>query len=336
MDGKDKETAFQTIENFVISLSEIYKDDKPLHVFNQLIKKIKNKEFKGDENEVYHELILKAFNEFYSNHKQKISIGTIGELPRDACVTVTKGMKLNIPKYYTDADNDDRSNIAKTLLTIGCLLNPEDNEAFKLLEDFENKFRKLNVDNDTKEGAFVNSVVNMALGSMQSNSSDPFSNLANIGSALPKMISELQTGMEKGELDPQKMVSGFQNMIGSFGALIPQNATDAAEFIQNKNSSSDVSQKSEKPEDEDEFVVPVVEPRPKTVGEDGNFNMAGMMQMATGMMKNMAQQPTSASGESGNSISEVESAAVNSAFVTNMAKTVADTVSSAMDSVNDE
>ena len=325
---QDKNTAFDTIEQFVLSLSQIYKEDKPLLVFNKFIQKIRNNELKDD----YRELMLKSFNNFYTSHKQKISAGTIGELPRDACVTVTSGMKLNIPKYYTDADNNDRSNIAKTLLTIGCLLNPEDNEAFKLLEDFESKFRKLNVDSDSKEGAFVNSVVNLALSSVQNiDPKNPQANLANLGSALPQLMSELQNGMQSGEIDPQKMVEGFQGMIGTFSSLLPAAASDAADFLQNPAPAvpsvpADAPASENLPEQD---VIPIVEPRGNGVmGSDGSLNLAGMMQMASGLMK----QTT----ENSNNVSEIDDAATNSALFSSMAKTVGDTLTSAMSAASED
>ena len=324
---QDKNTAFDTIEQFVLSLSQIYKEDKPLLVFNKFIQKIRNNELKDD----YRELMLKSFNNFYTSHKQKISAGTIGELPRDACVTVTSGMKLNIPKYYTDADDNDRSNIAKTLLTIGCLLNPEDNEAFKLLEDFESKFRKLNVDSDSKEGAFVNSVVNLALSSVQNiDPKNPQANLANLGSALPQLMSDLQNGMQSGEIDPQKMVEGFQGMIGTFSSLLPAAASDAADFLQNKDPPTDTGLASpisgESPERD---AIPSVVPRGTSVmGSDGNLNFGGMMQMASSLMK----QTT----DNSNDISEIDDAATNSALFSSMAKTVGDTLTSAMSAASEE
>ena len=337
MANADKESAFDTIEQFVNSLTLIYKDDKPLIIFNEFVKKIRNNEF-GDKTASYKDLTLTAFNKFYTEHKQKISAGTIGELPRGACITVTSGMKLNIPKYYIDADDKDRSTIAKTLLTAGCLLNPEDNDAFKLLEDFENKFKELNCNNNTKEGAFVNSIVNMALGSIQNiDPNNPGANLAAIGNSLPGMISEFQKGMEGEELDTKKMISGFQDMIGTFSALLPQgemskNVQETADFITNNTGSGDNTGDNNGKGDADFPSVPTApSPRANAIDSEGNLNPMGMMQMAMGMMNQSANQ----SAPDTDDIGEVEAAATQSAMMSSMAKTVGDTVFSAFDAIND-
>ncbi len=325
MADNSKELAFDQIDQFVTSLTKIYKEDKPLIVFNALVEKIKS----GDQGPEYKELVLKAFNKFYKNNKANISAGTIGELPKDTSIEVTSGMKLNVTRYYIDADIEDRANISKTLLTIGCLLNPEDNDAFQRLEDFEARFRKLNVDGTSKEGAFVNSVVDMAINSMQNiDPNNPQANLASIGQSLPKLMSDLQTSMEKGEIDPQKMVGNFQSMLGSFSSLLPSMAGDAADFLTKGDAPSEKIE--EVPTSVDDPSVPVIEPRGNVMGENGMPSMTGMMNM----MKMVGQ--ASQGGGAGEGGDSVEEQAAQSAMFSSIAQTVTSSIQDAMSAASDD
>lgn len=300
----DKKSTLTSIDNFVDSLAKSWPNDTNLRVFMLLVKKVVNEEF-GSEQETREKMLLDAFDDFYKKNRLDI-VSNRFHMVTDK-IFISDGINLDIVQYYKDSPDADRTNIAHNVLTIGCLINQDDDSSIEMLEQFLASTKKMNVDTSTPEGKFVNDIMTTTFeGLKDADMNNPMDMFTRVGAKMPELVNGIKNNMESGELDPMRMASAFQSMIGAFTPLV-----------------ASMSKQAEKPSEESKVTEPAeqgIEPHKGLVDDNGNMNIANMV--------SAFQNMSTGGGD--------EDDAVTSGIMASVASTAMDTMKDVITQVSEE
>lgn len=245
--------AFNSIINFVNCLYECFgKTSKPLALYNRLLNKTTLKDIEPIQKHV------KTFDAFFKQYQPQILSGS--PLPANASIKYSDRVHIDLGQLCAKCNNAQTlKTIRQHLLTIEAILHPNDANLLESLKTASqpapvaisgfqgaSQIPSLNLDNSTKEGAFINDVFGNLTESLSSaDTSDPMSMLTNFltSGSLQKMFSGLQEGVESGDMKPEQLMKGVQQAMGGLMQnLMPPPSTSEGETAQTQTSLSGVSE----------------------------------------------------------------------------------------------
>lgn len=234
MDAEDSKVAFRAIRDFVDDLWDLFdnksKKTTPLGLYRRLTQCIKE-----DEPGPGIDKCLSGFRLFLTTYSGCLSDPNemMETIPRDTVIRygTSKNVYLEIQKYLYQTKGDDREVIRQHLLTIAAIIEPSE-EALASLENAGNILGKMGLNDDSNESKFIGNIMGRARSAMENvNTEDPSEAIMGLlGSGLvPDIIQGLQSGVENGSLDMNKLLGGLQGAMASMGVPGNQNASAVVE-----------------------------------------------------------------------------------------------------------
>lgn len=204
---------FRAVVEFVDDLWNLYstKGTSPLAVYRRLLQRLKE-----DDDESMNKVMM-GFARFLVNNEQVLLANKLEEIAQGVNIRYGTSERLYIPiqKYYHKADANGRLAIRRHLINISHILDPSELKTELIAEELE----ELGVESNTNEGKFIADIIAEAKNSMGDvDAGDPIQATMGLVSSgiLSKMMGGLQQGVESGELDPQKLFSSMQGIVGQF------------------------------------------------------------------------------------------------------------------------
>ena len=213
-------TFYSSVKSFVDDLWEVYgtlNKPTPLALYRRLLDHINKNDTLGIDK------IKNGFNDFYDVYFKYIVNDEMNKINEKATIRYDKsnGVYLEIGKFIKLSDTDTVNAIRQHLLTIYAILNPS-NEVIEKLESTSSTRRsqsnELPIDTSTPEGEFIGGIMNKVKDSVDvENMSNPAQTITSLMSSgvIQDMVSGLQSGIARGEMDINRMLSSMQSMIGS-------------------------------------------------------------------------------------------------------------------------
>jgi len=213
MDEKYVE-AFRGVTTFVNDLWGVFGDPKkcsPLSLYRRLIDHIQETDA-DDINKA-----LSGFRQFLASYEDAILHDKLDSIPRGTIINYgsSQTVYLEIQKYIhqTRSDIETREAIRHHLITISAILEPNGEK----MEELEKKINGLQLDENTREGAFIGDIMREAKSSVQGvDTNDP--SQAIMGLLGSGVIQKMVTGIGSGEMDMHSLLGSMQTAIG---ALMP-------------------------------------------------------------------------------------------------------------------
>lgn len=201
--------AFNAIKDFVKELNDTFGSKKvsPIALYNRLLEKI------APIDNASISKIFSGFQNFFNTYESALVEDKLDTIPKDTRITYggNNHIYLDIQRYIHQSDEDARNTIRQHLLIINALLEPNRDKLSLLEKEEKKKASKIpTLNNNSREGQFINSVLDKAKTSLKDVSVD--SNPATLMFTLAQsglvtdLISGLQNGVQNGELDPQKLM----------------------------------------------------------------------------------------------------------------------------------
>lgn len=212
---KDRE-AFSAIFSFVSDLWDLFGQNK-----------------KVDSLVLYHRLtestnlsdidtlnkIISGFRAFLTIYNENILKSELDNIPKGTKIQygTSDRIYLDIQKfiYKTKKDEESRQAIRDHLLNISCIIEPN---SVKIAELEKLSKGEINVDTSTKEGAFINNIMQKAKAGMKNVETDnPMAAMAGIfqSGVVQDMMTGLQQGVASGDMKMDKLLGTMQSAIGS-------------------------------------------------------------------------------------------------------------------------
>lgn len=223
LNDKKQREAFNAILSFVNDLWDAFGSSKkvtPLSLYHRLVTNIKVSDMGSINN------VVNGFKTFMSLYELSLLKGDINSIPEDTKISYGNSGRicLEIQKYFYRSRNNEETLtiIRQHLLTIGMILDPR---ADKIVE-LENSQRERDeaaasilpgIDISTKEGQFINDVLNTAKSGMEGvDTNDPMQAMMGVyrSGAFQKMMG----GMQDGTMNPKTL---GRMMKKTLNALIP-------------------------------------------------------------------------------------------------------------------
>lgn len=223
--SKRDRDAFNAIFSFVSDIWDVFgtknvKKVTPLVLYHRLVESTKL----SDSDSI--EKILNGFKTFFITHGSSILTGQLDNIPENTKILYGSSERicLEIQKfiYKTKNDSDTREAIRSHLLTISCILEPDQSKISEL-EKFSAS--DIHIDTSTKEGEFINKLMQKAKNSMKNvNTSNPMAAVAGMfqSGIVQDMTTGLQKGIASGEMKMDRLLGAMQTAIGS---VLPSDAT---------------------------------------------------------------------------------------------------------------
>ena len=213
--------AFNAVVTFVNDLWDVFGDSKrvtPLALYRRLIEHIKFTDVQAINKS------LSGFREFLVTYEDAI-LTDIETVPRGAVIRYGTSDKvlLEIQKYIYKSDHETREVIKKHLLTIYAIIEPDDKKIAELERGPPRplSIEELPIDNDTREGQFITSIMHKAKGTMENvDANNPGAAIMGLlqSGVIQDMVVGLQAGVGSGEMDMQKL---FGSMQAAMSAVAP-------------------------------------------------------------------------------------------------------------------
>jgi hypothetical protein len=208
--------AVKAIKDFTIELNEMFgkkKQGSSLALYNRLLKSIQL----SDENSVAKTLL--GFNEFFNlNSKFILEENSLSNIPRGTIIKYgsSTSICIDIQHFIYESDDETKEVIRQHLLTIYCLLNPESKQM--AAAELNKSLQSLNIDQESNEGKFLTNFFQSANQSL-SETAQPDNPMSAITSLLTSpifsnLLTNLQSGVSKGNIDPQKMIGSLTGALG--------------------------------------------------------------------------------------------------------------------------
>lgn len=217
--------AFSAITTFITDLWEVFgtKQTSPLALYRRLTEHITFSNTEG---------IMKAvsgFQTFFKSHEALLVSNKLNELPVGTVINYHDGKLafIEIQKFLHKSDEGTKNVIREHLLTIRALLDPSTDKIAELtaatnaakLNDMAQGTGEMNISTDTKEGQFVNDIMQRTRETMSnvSNLDNPMMAMMELikSGVVNDMVSGLQQGVGSGDMDINRLFTTMQKAIGS-------------------------------------------------------------------------------------------------------------------------
>jgi hypothetical protein len=203
---------FKTISNFVFDLSSFYgKKQRSLLLYKRLIEKTT----------LVHETTInkhiELFKKFCISNREAIQNQDHTKLA-DNFITYSEKVFIDMKNIFELADNESKNVIWKHLLTITAFVDPSSN-AKKLLKEMSEDSKSKGESGN--EANFLSNIIEKVEKNIdpEEASKNPMAAVSSIMSSgvFTDLISNMQSGIEKGDLDLGKLMGTVQGMLGSMG-----------------------------------------------------------------------------------------------------------------------
>lgn len=210
--------AFKAISNLLTDLRTVFRNDKPLALYERLVQKTPFLNVEAIKRHIH------IFTVFVNSYKTDIMYDK--DLPEDVTIEYTSNddvatpsnINIAIGRFMKKAPAREKSLIRNHLLTICAIISPDD-KILDTIESLEEKLNSLNIDTSTRSGEFIHNILTQAKEATEGvNVNTPADAISAImGSGLlQKMISGIGQQVGEGGIDPQDLLS---TMIGSLSSL---------------------------------------------------------------------------------------------------------------------
>ena len=217
--------SFEAIKEFVGCLHEQFASKKkitPLALYNRLLSHVNI----NSQDISTMRRFISGFNTFLS----KYEIELLKEIPNfgiHAKILYSEKIYIDVFKYYKKSNENEQYNIKMHLLTIQSFLEEDEEKVNKICENLEKKSvvrpypLKVQPSSDgtnKKEVDFVNNIFSQVSGTMQqTSSSNPAEAIGSLLSSgiLQNLFSEIQGGIDSGEMNPQNLMSTLQGTLNT-------------------------------------------------------------------------------------------------------------------------
>lgn len=217
--SNSKIEAFEAITNFVKDLFECFgkgpRDKSPLALYHRLISHIKYTDITAIDKSIT------GFHQFFARYGKEVITGELDGIPRGVSIpygTASDRIRIDIQSFIHKSDEETKDVIREHLLTINGLLEEDEGK----LTEIEKQLEQMNINSRSKEGQFVQNIMQKAQASMENIDADnPGQAIAGLLSSgiINEMLGGLNQGIGSGEMDINKL---FSTMQSSMAALMPQ------------------------------------------------------------------------------------------------------------------
>jgi hypothetical protein len=211
----DKQKIFNYVVEFVEDLYPLHDKNKPLTLYRKLLVSTKN----SNDNKIKKNGINKVvsgFKNFLLYHRQNILSNTLERIPRGEVIKINNSetIYIDIQRFIYKSDEETKCAIRRHLLIIASVLDPEAKQTLFSETGLSSKEKVdlvLSTVNDgSAEGDLIANMVNDVSNSMKdSDSSNPAGAIMQLFSN--GTFSKLQSEMESGKIDPNKLLSQLQS-----------------------------------------------------------------------------------------------------------------------------
>lgn len=227
--SKTDREAFNAIFSFVGDLCEVFGNKKkitPLGLYNRIVESTKLSDYDSIEK------LLRGFKNFLFLYNKNILENTLDDIPKDTKILYGTNERICIEIqlfiYKTKKDTETREAIRNHLLNISCIIDPNESK-IKELEKFVNvaPSGEIKIDTSTKEGAFINNIMQKAKNSMSNyDSNNPMAGILGIfqSGVVQDMLLGVQNGVASGDMKIENLLGTMQGAISS--VLPPQTNSD--------------------------------------------------------------------------------------------------------------
>lgn len=209
MDDQVKK-AFFAIAEFVEEVGSVFEDrnSKPLVLYRRLFEKT------GVTNKAFIMKSYNAFKAFTAEYKDAILQRDVNTFRNKTIFYREESPVIGVPigKVFLWASSNEKEVIWNHLLVILETTNPNSGA----IEELEKLNNKLSLDN-SKEGKFVQDVMAELESSVGSDVDNPMEAIMSLmqGGFMNKLMESMQTGVDDGEIDINKLMGAAQSMLGA-------------------------------------------------------------------------------------------------------------------------
>lgn len=213
--------AFKAIADFITTLADAFGDQsKSLQLYAHLIRKTTLMHKKPI---IKH---INAFRDFCITNRENIENRCQENLPKKQIIYSLK-VFIDIPKIFAVADKKERDLIWDHLLNISSILDPA-GKAKNIL----------NKSKGGKENEFLTNIISKVEQNVDPNA-DPMEAVGNImkSGIFTELVGNMGDGLEKGDLDLNKLLGTVQTMVSTFSNTDQENGEMPNEILQTMMSS---------------------------------------------------------------------------------------------------
>lgn len=195
--------ALKAIHNLASSLKDAFPKEMPILLYERLLSKI------GPNDEVAIDAQINVFNKFFEKYSGEILEGK--SLPEGTKIAYNTKIFIDISSQMSRLDNEETKTINSHLLTIYAILEPKG----MALDKLEKCAQDLPINKETNEGQFLSNIFDSAKSMLGEGSQEnPTAAIMGIMQSFPAILSSLQSGVNNGDLNPQKLFGEMQNTLG--------------------------------------------------------------------------------------------------------------------------
>ncbi len=195
---------FSHISDFVKELSDIFGSKQhSLLLYARLIDVTNNNHASAIEKHVH------IFDTFVHKNYKAILEKKV-DLLSESTILYSKKANIKLSEIFKLADSNETAAIWKHLLVILTAIDPSAEAMKELKKTFDEK---------TKEGEFLNGLVEKIESNLDPNSSDPMTAIMGLmgNGVFTDLISSMSSGMQSGNLDMSKLFGTVQTMLTTMG-----------------------------------------------------------------------------------------------------------------------
>lgn len=223
--------AFEAIQIFVEDLWEVFSgiDSNNLALYKRLMEKTEE----NDSERI--KLIVDGFRDFLSSYEKVITDEKYEDLEENVQIRYSGSSSICIPIQYliSESDEEARLVIRQHLLTIGAIIDPNDEK----YQELEKTLVDIGVDDGTVEGQFISNIMSKAQHTMEDVDMDnPGTAMMGLLSSgvINEMVSGLQQGVGSGSMDVGKLLGTMQAAMGAMMPTQEQNSPSIEEVEDKK------------------------------------------------------------------------------------------------------
>lgn len=220
------DNAFRAIINFI---DELWKgfgskgEVSQLALYHRLIQHVKFTDIASIQK------FLSGFMLFFASYDESI-INSSMNIPADVKIVYSDRIFLEIGKIVSHSDETTKNILRNHLLNISSILLPTDVKKTKLREIIGVSTKPSEViepkslisQDGSAESRFMNGLISKAEAAAKDiDSSNPAAAITGLFSSgvFQEMLTSMQSEVEKGDIDPQKLLGSIQSLAGSSGIL---------------------------------------------------------------------------------------------------------------------
>jgi hypothetical protein len=200
---------FKAISGFIRDLSDLYgKEQHSLNLYRRLIEKTS----------IIHEQAIskniEIFRKFCVANREAFQLADSDKVG-ETVIKYSDKVFIDMAAIFKLADSDSKQSIWKHLLTISAFVDPGSN-AKKMLKEMSQDSK--NKGGTGKEEDFLSSIIQKVEGSIdpEAATANPMAAISSImtSGVFTDLIGSMQSGIESGELNIEKMLGTVQSMLG--------------------------------------------------------------------------------------------------------------------------